>query len=203
MTSECAAALRNTDAAYNQAARLLGLKERVAVLRAHDRPYCRQMRGVVASDGVPVVYHAILKSMHSELMRRFDKSTDWLAPFNVSGSCFEEQARPGALLRRRPRRRRPAWPLARPWGGVAGGRGGGASRVRCSPSCRTHSGYQYLSRRAGTRGPVAGWARRKCLRCNYLNENWRRPNTRAWAMAAPPPGPSWCAARPGWLKGTR
>ena len=100
MTSECAAALRNTDAAYNQAARLLGLKERVAVLRAHDRPYCRQMRGVVASDGVPVVYHAILKSMHSELMRRLDKSTDWLAPFNVSGSCFEEQARPDALLRR-------------------------------------------------------------------------------------------------------
>ncbi len=97
-TGGCAAALRGTGAAYNQAARLLGIEEGMAVLMAHDRPYCRQLRGVVASNGAHVVYHAILKSMHSEITRRLDKTTDWLAPFNVSGSCFEQQARSDALL---------------------------------------------------------------------------------------------------------
>jgi len=99
MTGACDAALKGTGAAYNQAARLLGLEEGMAVLLAHDRPYCRQMRGAVASNGAPVVYHAILKSMHSELLRRLDKTTDWLSSFNVSGSCLEQE-RSDALLRR-------------------------------------------------------------------------------------------------------
>ena len=93
----CSTALHNTGAAYNQAARLLGLEDGMAVLRAHDRPYCRQMRGVVASNGTLVVYHAILKSMHSETLLRLDKTTDWLSSFNVSGSCLEQE-RPDALL---------------------------------------------------------------------------------------------------------
>ena len=55
------------------------------------------MRGVVASNGTLVVYHAILKSMHSETLLRLDKTTDWLSSFNVSGSCLEQE-RPDALL---------------------------------------------------------------------------------------------------------
>tara|TARA_B100000795_G_scaffold265572_1_gene247570 strand:- start:732 stop:1790 length:1059 start_codon:yes stop_codon:yes gene_type:complete len=96
---ECSAALHGTGAAYNKAARLLGLEEGLAVLRAHDRPYCRQLRGIVASNGEHVVYHAILKSMHSELMRRLASTTDWLSSFNVSGSCLEHERSEALLLR--------------------------------------------------------------------------------------------------------
>lgn len=91
----CSEAIRHSPKAFHHAAHLLGLK-RSDALPLYDKPYCRHMHSIVTTNGSHALYHPVLKSMHSEAMRRLGNATAWLQ--HERRSCLEDE-RPEELLR--------------------------------------------------------------------------------------------------------
>ena len=75
----CSEAIRHSPKAFHHAAHLLGLK-RSDALPLYDKPYCRHMHSIVTTNGSHALYHPVLKSMHSEAMRRLGNATSWWLP---------------------------------------------------------------------------------------------------------------------------
>lgn len=92
-TNECSNAVIKSKHDYASAARILKTEFNKTFFSTWDQAYCRGVRGLVTSRNEHAVYHYVLKSMHSEALKRLNNVSDWL-PAGYERSCVESPRTP-------------------------------------------------------------------------------------------------------------
>lgn len=90
---ECSSAVRKSQHDYASAARILKTEFNNTFFSRWDQTYCRGVRGLVTSRKEHALYHYVLKSMHSEALKRVENVSEWLSA-GYERSCVESPRTP-------------------------------------------------------------------------------------------------------------